>query len=166
MSHATGSIPTLDEILQQHYSFHVLAEPSGGFTVTYPDLPGCATQVEVLDEVAEAAQEIRDLWLTSMFERGSPIPEPGGAEQMSGKFVVRLPKSLHRRLADRADAEHVSLNQMVVTMLSEEVALSETIGSLRDALSEVVSVIERVAPPLVDASGDTPAAREPVRRTG
>jgi len=39
-------------------------------------------------------------------------------EEYSGKFVVRVPKSLHAALAAEADAEGVSLNQLVVAKLS------------------------------------------------
>jgi hypothetical protein len=36
----------------------------------------------------------------------------------SGRFVVRIPKSLHRQLAETAASESVSLNQLVLTLLA------------------------------------------------
>ena len=47
-----------------------------------------------------------------------------GYEQFSGKFTVRLPKSLHQALVDRAEREGVSLNLFVTNALSRTVALS------------------------------------------
>ena len=41
----------------------------------------------------------------------------------SGKFTVRLPKSLHQALVDRADKEGVSLNLFVTNALSRTVAV-------------------------------------------
>ena len=46
------------------------------------------------------------------------IPLPGLEQEYSGKFVVRLPRYLHRQLAEEAAREGASLNQFVVTLLS------------------------------------------------
>lgn len=53
------------------------------------------------------------------------LPEPDvrpSRQEYSGKFVVRVPKSLHAALAAEADAEGVSLNQLVVAKLSMQLA--------------------------------------------
>jgi predicted HicB family RNase H-like nuclease len=44
------------------------------------------------------------------------------AEDYSGKFTVRLPRSLHEALVDRAEQEGVSLNLFVTNALSRTVA--------------------------------------------
>jgi len=36
----------------------------------------------------------------------------------SGRLLLRMPKGLHAALAERADAENVSLNQLIVGMLT------------------------------------------------
>jgi predicted RNase H-like HicB family nuclease len=60
----------LEETLAQPYRFEVIPdEEDGGFVIIFPDLPGCMTQVETLAEVADAAEEIRLLWLETEFER-------------------------------------------------------------------------------------------------
>ena len=49
------------------------------------------------------------------------LPEPPAGPQRreySGKFNVRVPKSLHAALANEAEAEGVSLNQLVVAKLA------------------------------------------------
>ena len=47
-------------------------------------------------------------------ENNLPIPLPNDANKYSGKFVVRLPKTLHQRLAIEASQEGVSLNQLAL----------------------------------------------------
>ncbi len=42
----------------------------------------------------------------------------GGTPRKSGRFVVRLPQSLHAALESEAMAEGVSLNQLVVAKLA------------------------------------------------
>lgn len=109
---------TLDRYLRLEYPFNVLADPDGGYVIEFPDLTGCLTQAESLDEVAPMAEEARSLWIEAAYERGLDIPLPSYPEEYSGKFVVRLPRSLHRRLVESAERDGVSLNQYVVMLLS------------------------------------------------
>jgi predicted RNase H-like HicB family nuclease len=109
---------TLDEHLALEYSFHVLADPEGGYVIEFPDLPGCLTQVDDLGEVGSVAEEIRTLWIETEYTEGREIPPPFTPSSYSGKFNVRLPRALHRRLSHSADREGISLNQYVVSILS------------------------------------------------
>ena len=52
----------------------------------------------------------------------------GDYMKFSGKFTVRLPKSLHQALVDRAEREGVSLNLFVTNALSRTVAVSGSKG--------------------------------------
>lgn len=52
----------------------------------------------------------------------SSLKSEGDYTKYSGKFTVRLPKSLHQALVDRADKEGVSLNLFVTNALSRTVA--------------------------------------------
>jgi antitoxin HicB len=115
---------TLDDYLALDYSLQVIADPSGGFALVYPDLPGCMTQVDTLEEVGPAAQEIRRLWIETQYEDGFPIPMPSYREEYSGKFNLRIAKSLHRRLVESAERDAVSLNQYVMSLLDKGDALA------------------------------------------
>lgn len=108
----------LDHYLALDYPFNVVADPDGGYVVLFPDLPGCMTQVERLDEVGPMADDARRLWIETEYGRGADIPLPSYPEEYSGKFVLRIPRSLHRALAESAEREHVSLNQYVATLLA------------------------------------------------
>ncbi|MCC7365673.1 MAG: type II toxin-antitoxin system HicB family antitoxin [Dehalococcoidia bacterium] len=126
MSEATALMRRpLGHYLGLEYSFDVIADAEGGYVILFPDLPGCMTQVEALDEVSTAAAEIRQLWIETEYERGASIPEPSQPETYSGRFNVRLPKSLHRRLVASARRDGVSLNQYVMTLLDRNDALAE-----------------------------------------
>jgi len=112
-------MPTsLESLVMREYRFDVIADPDGGYVVVFPDLPGCMTQVETLDELPEMAADAKRIWLQSMLDRGLEIPPPTYPETASGKFLARLPRTLHRALIDRAEEEGVSLNQLVVYLLS------------------------------------------------
>lgn len=114
----------LSFFLEQHYPFSVTQDPDGGYFISFPDLPGCMTQVDEPSEIGPAAEEIRTLWLETAHEHGMDIPLPQGGADFSGKFVVRVPRHLHRRLAESAALDGVSLNQYVVSLLATNDALT------------------------------------------
>ncbi len=107
-----------DLVLAVPYQFVVVPDTNGRLFVKYPDLPGCFTEVDSLADLAEAADEARRLWLEAAYESGQPIPVPAADHEFSGKFNLRLPRSLHRALVESAEAEGVSLNQYAVMLLA------------------------------------------------
>lgn len=109
---------SLDHYLSLQYPMHAVADPDGGYVAIFPDLPGCMTQGETLEELVQMAREAREGWIETEYQRGNDIPLPSYPEEHSGKFIVRLPRSLHRSLAEAAEREGVSLNQYVLTILA------------------------------------------------
>jgi antitoxin HicB len=100
------------------YTIEMISEPEGGWFVTVKELPGCMSQGETPDEAIEMIREAMRGWIEVALEDGDPIPEPRDLDDYSGKFVVRVPKSLHRDLVERAADEGVSLNQFVNVALA------------------------------------------------
>lgn len=147
----TASRVTLDDYLSLEYPFNVLVDPDGGYVIEFPDLKGCLTQADTLDEVAPMAAEARALWIEAAYEHGINIPLPSYPEDYSGKFVLRLPRSLHRRLAESAEREGVSLNQYVVMLLSGGDA-EQRITRAVEALARGANDADRADPPPADPS--------------
>lgn len=124
MTTATERKP-LEYYLNLKYPVTLEAAPEGGYFVQIEDLPGCYSQGETTEEAMEMIEEARQLWLESAYEDGLDIPLPRGEREYSGKFNVRFPKSLHRRLDQMADREGVSLNQFLVSTLSKAAGVEE-----------------------------------------
>jgi len=142
----------LSYYLAQTYPYTVVPD-DGSFFIEFPDLPGCMTQVEEAAEIADMAEEIRTLWIETEYERGAEIPAPTENESFSGKFLVRVPKSLHRDLARAAGRENVSLNAYVTTLLAQR-------NGIRDLATELASTI--LAPPIpAGPHGDPDQPRRP-----
>ena len=93
-------------------------DDGGGFFASIPLLPGCMSDGGTLEEAYDNIEDAKKEWLMSMLERKMNIPEPADQEEFSGKFLVRLPKSLHRTLAQISKREGVSLNQYVASALA------------------------------------------------
>ena len=108
------------------YPITIIPDVTGGYVAEIKDLPGCFTQGETLEEIFENMKEARQLWIECAYEDGQDIPEPRTEEEYSGKFFIRAPKSLHRKLDQMADREGVSLNQFLVATLSQAVGVKET----------------------------------------
>jgi antitoxin HicB len=108
----------LEYYLNLQYSITIDSDIEGGFVAQIKDLPGCLTQGETLEETINNINEARELWLETAYEVDDEIPLPSTDETYSGKLLLRLPKSLHRRLAEAALQENVSLNQYILFLLS------------------------------------------------
>jgi antitoxin HicB len=123
------------------YTIELRNFPDEGWFVRVKELPGCMSQGDTADEALANLQEAMELWLEVSLEHGDDIPEPRSDEDYSGKFVVRVPSSLHRDLAERAAEEGASLNQYV------NVALAQAVGRARadKALRDMSAVLEHLA---------------------
>jgi len=123
----------LEYYINLRYPVTVHPDPESGFVAEIEELHGCMTQAETLDEVFEAIEDARQLWIKTAYNEGQEIPLPRDKEQYTGKFLVRIPRSLHRALAHSAKREDVSLNQYVVSLL--------TAGVTKDAMITQVGVV-------------------------
>ncbi len=61
----------------KQYTYRVLLnrEPSGGYTVSVPSLPGCITYGETIDEAIEMAKEAIGLYIESLVAHGEAVPD-------------------------------------------------------------------------------------------
>ena len=106
---------TLNEYLKMPYRMEVVEDPEeGGFVVSYPDLPGCITCGETMESAIANAKDAQKAWLEAALEDGIKIPEPDSLSDYSGQFKLRLPRSLHRSLAEHSQREGISMNQYCV----------------------------------------------------
>lgn len=94
----------------------------GGYAARYPQLNGCITCGDTLDEVLRNAEDAKTAWLETAIEHGDHIPLPEDDSKLSGQFRIRLPRSLHRELSEQAQREGVSMNQYCLSVLSAAAA--------------------------------------------
>lgn len=119
-----------DQLLDYPFTIrHLSKEDGGGFLIEFPDLPGCMSDGETIEEAIENGKDAAACWMKAAKEAHRVIPKPGALEKQSGKWVQRVPKSIHLRLVAKAEAEGVSLNTLVITLLAE--ALGKTNSSSR-----------------------------------
>jgi antitoxin HicB len=115
----------LEYYLSLKYPVTLYPAEEGGYAVEIEDLPGCISQGDTIEEAERMIEEAKQLWLESVYEDGLDIPLPRNEEEYSGKFNIRLPKSLHRKLDKLAHRDGVSLNQYLVSTLSHATGMDE-----------------------------------------
>lgn len=140
-------IKPIEYYLDLNYPITLYKAEEGGYVAEIEDLPGCITEGETSEEAIRRLDNARSAWIQTAYEDGTEIPLPRTDEEYSGKFMVRIPRYLHRRLAEKARREGVSLNQYVESILSAGVSIqniTEEIIARLDKISE--QVVEQGAP--------------------
>ena len=86
-----------------------------GACIEFPSLSWLAlTPEEALIGIRQVVNEV----VADMEANGEQVPEPIAVRQFSGKFLVRIPPELHRRLAMEAAESGISLNRLASDKLS------------------------------------------------
>lgn len=105
--------------LPYNYIVQPINDESGSyFYARVLELDGCQSTGETFEEAYENLKEAMRGWIETKLEAGFDVPLPVGYDDFSGKFIVRIPKSLHYRLSVEAEQEGVSLNQYALYKLS------------------------------------------------
>ena len=130
---------TIEYYMGLPYTRELIKEPEGGWFIRIKELPGCMSQGETVEDAMNMIEDAMLGWLEISIEDGDEIPEPKLDEEYSGKFVVRLPRSLHRQLVETAEREGVSLNQFV------NVALARAVERTNPSVSYPVKIEQPLA---------------------
>ena len=94
-------------------------EEGGGFLISYPDFSDCISDGETVEEALANGQDALKSTIAAIKSKELAVPLPNSGGLASGKFVARVPRSVHARLTSRAKAEGVSLNTLVLSFIAE-----------------------------------------------
>lgn len=125
------------EYLEAPYSRVVIPDPpSGTFAARIAEFPGCVAQGESVEETYRNLEEAAADWIRVALDLGQGIPTPFEDQTYSGRVLVRFPASIHRRAAELAERENTSLNQFVVSAVSERIGATNLAWKLLDRFQE------------------------------
>ena len=80
-------------------------EEGGGYLVSFPDFAECISDGESVEEAIENGRDALKATVAALKSKKLPVPAPNRGGVASGKFVARVPKTVHAQLAARARAE-------------------------------------------------------------
>lgn len=101
------------------------AEEGSGFLISYPDFSDYLSNGETIEEALKNGRDALNATIAALKAKDLSVPAPNSGGIASGKFVARVPKTMHARLATRAKAEGVSLNTLVISFISEGLGRKE-----------------------------------------
>lgn len=106
--------------LQLEYTIRLKKNSDGSFFAEVEELPGCITEGDSEQEALTMIEDAKKAWIEVALQTKKYIPEPT-SDEYSGKFNIRVPKFLHRKLAYKAKQENVSLNTFITTTLASAI---------------------------------------------
>ncbi len=109
-----------------------------------PELPGCKSHGSTVEDAVKSVEEAKKDWILDSLKEGEEVPTPVERDRYSGRTLVRMSRSLHRSLALIADAEKLSLNQLIVTMLAKEVGRLNVLNRVEDKVDSLLQKIDYV----------------------
>lgn len=121
----------IEDLMNKNYRVVLQYDPDGYWIAEHPELSGCKADGKTAQEALSSLEISRKLWIESCLANSLEIPQPQEAPQYSGRFVLRIPKSLHRELANEAEAEGVSLNSLVSNALAARHTRKEQTNSFQ-----------------------------------
>src|SRR5579863_1638968 len=94
-------------------------DEGGGFLAEYPDIPGCMSDGETIEEaIANGREALRDC-IDVFRQSGRKFPKPAAVEP--AQWRQRLPRTLYMKLTAQAETEGVSINSLVTAIIAEAV---------------------------------------------
>lgn len=101
------------------------SDEGGGFLLSFTDFSECISDGETIEEAIQNGMDVLAETIAALESLNLAVPEPGSGGSYSGKFIQRVPKSIHARLAIRARQEGVSMNSLVTSILAESLGRRE-----------------------------------------
>ena len=111
----------VDALLERPFARIVIPENDGSYRGEILEFPGCIASGQTASEALASLEDAARSWLEAAIANGQPIPLPVENTEFSGRLVLRLPKSLHKKASRLAERDGVSLNQFIVFGLAEQV---------------------------------------------
>jgi predicted RNase H-like HicB family nuclease len=124
------------QYLRKPYARVIIPDDSGRYAAQVLEFPGCFAEGDTPEEAYKNLEEAAENWVDSAHSQGMAIPEPFATQGYSGTISLRLPKSMHRRAAEYAHRDGVSLNQFLVSAIAARVGAEDLLGVLADRLDD------------------------------
>jgi len=156
-------INNLDYYMELPYAYKISPDPELGFFIEIPELPGCRGDGRTIEDAVEDITETKRLWLETALDQGYEIPLPQEEREYGGQFLLRMPKSLHRALAEEAEWEGTSINLYLNTLITESRHIRATTRTQRlvDKIHDKLKVTNRIIESWVTTT-ETPGVAQTV----
>ena len=101
-------------------------DEGGGYLVSFTDFAECISDGDTIEEAIGNGRDALKATIAALKSKGLAVPAPNSGGVASGKFVARVPRTVHAQLATRAKAEGVSLNTLVLTFIAQGLGVASS----------------------------------------
>jgi predicted RNase H-like HicB family nuclease len=113
---------------------------TGTFTAEILEFPGCITQGDTIEETYERLERVAESWIGAALNLGQTIPPPSIIQGAGGKIALRLPKSVHQQLIVISEREGTSLNQYILSAISEKIGATNMSNEIIQKIADQIPV--------------------------
>jgi predicted RNase H-like HicB family nuclease len=129
---------TAQDYMRRPYARVLVPEEGGGFSARILEFPGCIAEGETGDEALRALDRAAESWLDVALDLGHTIPEALAEQEYSGKFALRLPRSLHEQVVRVAEMNQTSANQFIAAAIAEKLGQHAATSQILPAVRQIV----------------------------
>lgn len=109
----------MTQIDPAHYTYRVTwSSEDGEYVASCLELPSLSWLAATPQDALSGLERVAVETVADMHQAGEQVPVPLADQHFSGRFNVRIPATLHRKLAAEAAEEGVSLNRFVSDRLA------------------------------------------------
>lgn len=137
---------TISELIKQPYNIIIQQDLDGCFYAKVEELDGCFAEGQSAQEAWENIQDSMKNWMEIAQEMNVSIPLPKANQdtEYSGKYLLRMPKKLHKELVETAEEDGISLNLLLVNLLSSRLPVHRIEQKITDLYATSNSINQGV----------------------
>jgi antitoxin HicB len=128
-----------EDYLKEPYSRVLLPEEDGRFSAEILEFPGCFAQGDNPGEAFDNLEMTAKSWIIASLDQGLEIPSPALNQYYSGKISLRIPRSLHKKAAQFAERDAISLNQFFISAIASKIGADEYHSYLFERIEKLIS---------------------------
>lgn len=147
------------EIVNKPYVRRLEPDDAGGYVASVQEFPGCIAEGNTAEEAISNLNNAALSWVEAALSTGYEVREPISFAGCSGKIALRIPRGLHQQVAELAEQEETSVNQLLVTAIAQYVGghaserlLKTMLFEFRKSMSEGLVSFYRNSPWMLSIS--------------
>ena len=125
--------------LRKPYARVLIPDDEGRYAAQILEFPGCYSEGESPEDAYQNLEQAARNWVESALAQGFPIPPPFATQGFSGTISLRLPKSLHKRAAELAHRDGVSINQFLVAAIGHRVGMEDLAATIASRFDDSIA---------------------------
>ena len=120
----------VEDYMNLPYKKTLVRNQDGTYFAYVKEFQGCMTEGDTPSEAYTMLEDAMESWIEAALEDGDAVPEPEITleKEFSGRTVLRMPKSLQKKLSEEAKVNNVSWNTWAVMLLAQR---NSTVHELR-----------------------------------